>query len=78
MKSLWNAVRRFRTWIFNVAAAIVLVLPDILNALVGYNWGAILPPSYLPYVTIVILVVNVLMRPRPAVLPSDPEARRDE
>lgn len=65
---------RWRTWIVNSAAAIVIVLPDILYALLGFNWGEIIPQEYMPYVTLIILILNVWMRPRPAVISSDVEA----
>lgn len=77
LKKLWDAARRFRTWIFNVLAAVVLFLPDLVNAFAGFNWGTVVPPQYMPYVTVAVIVVNVLMRPRPAVLPHDPEAQRN-
>lgn len=67
---------RWRTWIVNVFAAVVLVLPELLQALAGFNWGGLVPPQYLPYVTLAIVILNIWMRPRPAVLPSDPEAQR--
>lgn len=61
---LW--LQRFRTWIFNIVAAVVVVLPDLLNALAGYAWSDVVPARYMPYVTMLIVVVNVLLRPRPA------------
>lgn len=73
---MWKIVRRWRTWILNGAAAVVLVLPDVLAALSGFDWGSVVPAKYLPYVTLAIIVLNVWMRPRPAVLPCDDEARR--
>lgn len=63
---LW--LRRFRTWVFNVLAAVVIVIPDILAGLAGNDWSAIVPTRYTPYVTMIIVVVNVLLRPRPAVV----------
>lgn len=70
-----DTLRRWRTWIFNVLAALVLFLPDILAALAGFDWGQIIPAKYLPYFTVAVVIINVAMRPRPAVLPSDPEAK---
>ena len=37
-------------------------------ALIG---GEIIDPQYMPYVTLTVLVLNVWMRPRPAVISSD-------
>lgn len=61
---LW--LQRFRTWVFNILAAVVIVIPDILAALAGNDWSAIVPREYMPYVTAGIVIVNVLLRPRPA------------
>jgi len=72
---MWDTLRRWRTWIFNVVAGVLLILPDLLTAFAGYDWSSILPAHWTPWVTLGIIVVNILMRPRPAVLPSDPEAR---
>jgi len=71
---MWNTLRRWRTWIFNAVAGAVVLIPEVLSALAGFNWGTVIPPQYMPYLTIAIIAVNILMRPRPAVLPGDPEA----
>lgn len=75
-----KTLARWRTWLFNAIAAIIVLLPDIATALVGYNWGDIVPPKYMPLVTLGIIVANIWMRPRPAVLAGDVEASqpRDE
>jgi len=70
---MWNTIRRWRTWIVNLLAAVLLVLPEILQAFAGFNWGEIVPPRYLPFVTLGLVVVNILMRPRAAVLPHEAE-----
>lgn len=61
-------LKRFRTWVFNIIAALVVVLPDLVSALAGHDWSGIVPPRYMPYMTAAIIVINVLMRPRPAVV----------
>ncbi|RUX03177.1 MAG: hypothetical protein E5V51_00125 [Mesorhizobium sp.] len=71
-----KTLRRWRTWIFNIGAAVVLGLPDILQQLGGIYWGDIIPPAYLPYFTIAVVLVNIWMRPRAAVLPDDDEAQK--
>lgn len=71
-----KTLARWRTWLFNALAAGVILLPEILTALAGYNWGEIIPEKYMPLVTLTIIVVNIWMRPRPAVLPSDIEAQK--
>lgn len=74
MQNILETLQRWRTWLFNTVAAL-LISPDLYLALVGYDWSLIIPPRFMPYVTLAIIVVNVMMRPRPAVLPNDPEAQ---
>ncbi|SDL06951.1 hypothetical protein SAMN05428953_12643 [Mesorhizobium muleiense] len=71
-----KTLRRWRTWIFNILAAAALALPDILQSLGGIYWGDIVPPKYLPYFTIFVVLTNIWMRPRAAVLPDDDEASK--
>lgn len=68
---MWNTLRRWRTWIVNLVAAALLVLPDIAQAFAGLNWGDLISPKYLPFVTLALVLVNILMRPRAAVLPHE-------
>jgi len=74
MHHIWDFIVRWRTWLVNVLAGLLLVLPDILTALLGFDWSLIVPKAYMPYVTLAIILVNILMRPRPAVRAADPEA----
>lgn len=71
MKRIFETIARWRTWLFNTLAGAVILIPEILTALAGYNWGEIIPQKYMPLVTLTILVVNIWMRPRAAVLPGD-------
>jgi hypothetical protein len=75
MQAIWEFVVRFRTWLFNVLALVLLVGPDLIVALLGYHWADIVPAKYMPLVTLAIIVINVLMRPRPASIASDPEVQ---
>lgn len=68
MNDVWLFLKRFRTWLFNIAAAVVVVLPEIIAALAGHDWRAIVPAEYMPYVTAAIIIVNVMLRPRPAAI----------
>lgn len=68
LNALWFKLRQFRTWVFNIAAALIVVLPEILQGIAGQDWGGVVPARYMPYVTAVVLVVNVLLRPRPAAI----------
>lgn len=73
LKNLWVKLQRFRTWVFNILAAVVVVIPEMLQGLAGHDWGGVLPARYMPYVTAVVIVVNVLLRPRPARLKEEIE-----
>lgn len=68
LNELWIGLRKFRTWVFNILAALIVVLPDIISGLAGHDWSGIVPPGYMPYVTAAIIVVNILLRPRPAAI----------
>ncbi|MBO9589518.1 hypothetical protein [Devosia sp.] len=74
MNKLWETLVRWRTWLVNVVFAILLT-PELLMALLGFDWGSIIPAKYMPYVTLAVIVLNVWMRPRPASVASDPEVQ---
>jgi hypothetical protein len=69
-------IARFRTWIVNGLSLVILVLPDILNVLAATDWTGIIPDPYIRAFGVALAIVNIWMRPRPAVLPSDYEAQR--
>ncbi|MDX8492927.1 hypothetical protein RFN29_15215 [Mesorhizobium sp. VK22B] len=71
-----KTLRRWRTWIFNTVAGLAVAVPQILDQLGGVYWGDVISPKYLPYFTLFVLLVNIWMRPRAAVLPDDDEAQR--
>ena len=68
---LYDHVRRWRTWIFNTVAALLVGLPDLMNSLAGVDWHSFVPPKYMWAPTLAIILVNIAMRPRPAVLPHE-------
>lgn len=70
MAKLWEYVLRWRTWIVNVLFG-VIISPDLILALLGFDWGAVIPERWMPYVTLAVVVLNVWMRPRPAVIAKD-------
>lgn len=74
MNAIKEYIIRFRTWIVNVLFA-VLLTPEVVMLLLGANWGSIIPEPYINYITIAIPIINIWMRPRPAVIASDPEAK---
>jgi len=61
---------RWRTWIVNLVLAILLIAPEILSS---PEVLAIVPAEWQRWVLVAAFLVNILMRPRAAVLPSDPE-----
>jgi hypothetical protein len=71
----WDVTVRWRTWIVNALLAFAVFLPDLVFALLGFNWGTLLPKEYMPYVGLIVVVLNVLMRPRPASRAKDPEVQ---
>ncbi|GCA49312.1 hypothetical protein KGO5_01755 [Sinorhizobium sp. KGO-5] len=72
MKRLVERIIRFRTWILNLILTLAIVAPDLLNS---PELLALVPAEYQRWVIAAAFLVNIWMRPRPAVLPSDPEVR---
>jgi hypothetical protein len=70
MSTLWEYVVRFRTWIVNLVFALMIVAPELLNS---PEVLAVIPAEYQRYVLAAAFLVNIWMRPRPAVVKSDPE-----
>ena len=66
--SVVKLIARWRTWIVNVALAGLVVLPEVMRA---PEILAIIPDSYRNIVIAAMFLLNIWMRPRPAVLPSD-------
>lgn len=73
MSKSWEWLVRFRTWIVNLLLAVVIVAPDLLNS---PEVLAIVPAEYQRYVLAAGFLLNIWLRPRPAVMARDPEARR--
>lgn len=72
MKKLTEYIIRFRTWIFNLALVAVTLAPELLSA---PEILAVVPSDYQRYFLAALFIVNIWMRPRPAVISSDPEAK---
>lgn len=70
MSRFWEYLVRFRTWIVNLLLAVVIVAPDLLNS---PEVLAIVPAEYQRYVLAAGFLLNIWLRPRPAVIASDPE-----
>lgn len=67
---LWEILVRWRTWVVNLFASAMLVLPELLNA---PEVVAVVPVHYQKWVFLAALLLNILMRPRPAVMKKDLE-----
>lgn len=70
MKAIIETLVRWRTWIVNAVLALLFALPAILNS---PEILAVIPAEYQRWFLVAAFLVNIWMRPRPAVLPSDPE-----
>lgn len=71
MKRIIEAVIRFRTWLANLFFAVLIVAPDLLNA---PEVIAVIPAEYQRWVIAAGFLLNIWMRPRPAVISTDLEA----
>lgn len=72
MNLIWETLVRFRTWIVNLSASLMILLPELLNA---PEVLAVVPPQYQKYVFVAALILNIIMRPRPAAMAKDPEVQ---
>lgn len=71
MKRIIEAIIRFRTWLANLFFAFLIVAPDLLNS---PEILAIIPAEYQRWAIAAGFLINIWMRPRPAVLATDVEA----
>lgn len=72
MKEFLKTLARWRTWVVNAILVLITLAPEILNA---PEILAIVPQDYQRYFLAGLFVLNIWLRPRPAVLPSDPEVQ---
>jgi hypothetical protein len=70
LAQIWEALVRFRTWVVNMFAAAMILIPELLNA---PEVIAVVPIQYQKYVFVAALLLNIWMRPRPAVMAKDVE-----
>lgn len=70
LAQIYEALVRFRTWVVNLFAAALILLPELLNA---PEVIAVIPVQYQKYVFVAALLLNIWMRPRPAVMKKDVE-----
>lgn len=69
---IWDIIVRWRTWLLNVVLALAFILPEVLNS---PEILAIIPAEYQRWFLVGAFLLNIWMRPRPAVRASDPEVR---
>lgn len=60
---IWAKVVALRTWLFNSAGALVVLVGPVLGA---PEIQAVIPRSWLPWVIAAVFLINIWMRPRPA------------
>jgi len=72
MTSILKTIARWRTWVVNMLLVFATLAPEILNA---PEILAIVPQEYQRMFLAGLFLLNIWLRPRPAVLPSDPEVQ---
>lgn len=72
MTSIFKTIARWRTWVLNVLLVFATLAPEILNA---PEILAVVPQEYQRMFLAGLFLLNIWMRPRPAVLPGDPEVQ---
>lgn len=70
MTSIFKTIARWRTWVLNMLLVLATLAPEVLNA---PEILAIVPQEYQRMFLAGLFLLNIWMRPRPAVLPGDPE-----
>lgn len=73
---LWDFVIRFRTWIIVGAGELLLVIPDLLTELnADPDFAALVPEHWRHWIAVVILLLTLWSRFRPATRAADPEVK---
>lgn len=72
MTSFLKTLARWRTWVLNMLLVFATLAPEVLNA---PEILAIVPQDYQRHFLAGLFLLNIWMRPRPAVLPGDPEVK---
>lgn len=72
MTDFLKMLARWRTWVVNAILVMITLAPEVLNA---PEILAVVPQDYQRYFLAGLFVLNIWLRPRPAVLPSDPEVQ---
>lgn len=72
LKTVARLIARFRTWVLNLLLAFAFAAPEIFNS---PEVLAVIPREWQRWFLVAAFLLNIWMRPRPAVLPSDPEVK---
>lgn len=72
MTAILKSIARWRTWVINLLLVFATLAPEILNA---PEILALVPQEYQRLFLAGLFLLNIWLRPRPAVLPSDPEVQ---
>jgi hypothetical protein len=72
ISGIFKTIARWRTWVVNLVLVAITLAPEVLSA---PEILAIVPPDFQRYFLAFLFLVNIWMRPRKAVLPSDPEVK---
>jgi len=72
LTNLAKKIARWRTWLVNSLLALAVVAPEIVNS---PEILAVVPREWQRWFLVGVFLLNIWMRPRPAVLPSDPEVQ---
>lgn len=68
LAKIWDFLVRFRTWVANTFFVVLLFIPDILNQ---PEVLAVIPDAYDKYIIAAAFLINIWLRPRPAVMKKD-------
>lgn len=72
VSKLATALARWRTWVVNGLLALAVVAPELANS---PEILAVVPREWQRWFLAGVFMLNIWMRPRPAVLPGDPEVQ---
>ena len=72
MSFIWETLVRWRTYLVNIVLALLFIIPELLNS---PEILAVIPHDYQRWFLVAAFLINILMRPRPASIASDPEVQ---
>lgn len=71
MHKIWDTLVRWRTWLLNATLALAFILPEVLNS---PEILAVIPSEWQRWFLVGAFLLNIWMRPRPAVRAQDLDA----